>query len=158
MHVAERAVARRTEQPPQRIADDRRAQVADMHRLGDVGTAIVEDHGLCRLRLDAEPLVFRQAIEVRGEEFIGQRKVHEPRPRQRYVAQFAGVLRQQLPANLFRDFPGIAFERLRHGERAIGLELPEVRPIGRRDTGVLHGQAFGLERFTHELGQDVGQR
>ena len=158
MHVAERAVADEQEQPPQRIADDRRPEMADMHRLGDVGSAIVEDHGLRRLRLDAEPLVFRQAIEVRGEEFIGQREVHEPRPGERHVPQFAGVLRQQSPANSFRDLPGIAFERLRHGERAIGLELPEIGPIGRRDAGVLRGQAFCPERVAHELGQDVGQR
>ena len=38
----------------------------------DVAFAIVEDHGLRRLALNAEPLVFRQAIEVRSEKSVGQ--------------------------------------------------------------------------------------
>ena len=43
MRIAPHAVAAEAEQPLDALADDRRAQMAHMHRLGDVGTAVIDD-------------------------------------------------------------------------------------------------------------------
>ena len=56
------------EQPRERVADDRRAQVADVHLLGDVRRRVVDDDAspVLRPRGDAEAVVARDAPRARA--------------------------------------------------------------------------------------------
>ena len=63
----------------QAIADDGRAEVAHVHRLGDVGRGEVDHDGLGAARgVQAEALVGQQVPQCRGDPVVVQADVEEP--------------------------------------------------------------------------------
>ena len=76
--LADDVVAEEVEHAHQGIADQRGAQVPDVHLLGDVRRRVVDDHGLRRRdRSDAEAVVAGHLGEMGGEELGSERHVHE---------------------------------------------------------------------------------
>ena len=87
------AVPDRFEHARERVADDRAAEVADVHLLGDVRRRVIDDDRLRHGgRDDAEPFVGRERAGRAREECVGERHVDEAG---------AGDL----------DLPGDSFER-----------------------------------------------
>ena len=79
--LADDVVADERQHAHERVADHRRAQVADVHLLGDVRRRVVDDDRALRRRLrHAEAVVGRDAAELAGEEVVVEREVHEARP------------------------------------------------------------------------------
>ncbi len=79
--VADHVVADRAQEPTDRVADDRRAEVSDVHLLGDVRARVVDDDLLGRVDLlDAEALVREVVREPRRDPGWLEAQVHEPRP------------------------------------------------------------------------------
>ena len=79
--LADHGVAEELEHPHERVADDRRAQVPDVHLLGDVGRRVVDDDrarrgGGRRRRGARRPAT---AVELVGEERVVEREVDEAR-------------------------------------------------------------------------------
>ena len=150
VRVAPDGVAPETEQALQALADDRRAQVADVHRLGDIGAAVVDDD-LARLGHG------RSAGHRAGGHFgraFGQRPVRhadidEARPGDLDRGDLGAVL--QMGCDLGRQIARIGPGLFGGGQGAVGLEIGEVGPVRRRDARKIDGQAFGgeggLDRF-----------
>ncbi len=67
MHVADGLVADELEDAADGIADDGGAQMADMHRLGDVGSAVIQHHDLgLRLGRLAEARITGNPVHLPG--------------------------------------------------------------------------------------------
>jgi hypothetical protein len=82
MHVADHRPAIGAVKPLQAIADDGGAQMADMHRLGDVGTAEIDHHGArftipCAGVGRTQPRIARQAIETVRQRRIGDVEIEK---------------------------------------------------------------------------------
>ena len=73
-------MAREAVHAGQRVANNRGAQVTDVHLLGDVGRRVVDDHGARHRRgRDAEPLVGPQRRQLAAQERGVEREVEESR-------------------------------------------------------------------------------
>ena len=70
------------EHPREAVADDRRAQVADVHLLGDVGRRVVDRPPAqpCSGRSTPEPVVGEAAVELAPEALVRDRDVEEAGP------------------------------------------------------------------------------
>ena len=129
VHVARDGPAVGAEQPLQRVADDRGAQMSDMHRLGDVRPAEIDDDALAlparreRTRgLRVERL--QPPFECGGREL----DVDEARARDH---RFADQRRfAQARGDLLGDRARVELRDLRRRERAVALEFGEVRAVG----------------------------
>jgi hypothetical protein len=98
----------------QRVADDRAAQVPDVHLLGDVGLRVVDDRdGARRRRRDAQPPVGAPRRDLAQDRAVGDGEVEEPGPGHL-------DLRDQVVG---RQRPG---DPLRH------LARPRAQPLGQR--------------------------
>jgi hypothetical protein len=107
----------------QGIADHRRAEVADVHLLGDVGLGVVDDNPLAVARPRGAELVDagRQTARQQGQ-------VDET-----WACNFkcAQVVHLGIGDQLLGDAPRRLPELLRQPQRKAGLEMPELR-LGRR--------------------------
>jgi len=123
----------------QRVADDRRTQVADVHLLGDVGRGVVDDHDLRILRRYAEPRVAREYAGRLTKPLRPQHQIDEPRPADlRRPADRIDVERgHQVPGDLARRPAEPPGQRESH----VGLEVGVLRgPDQRVDIGVLRAE------------------
>jgi hypothetical protein len=147
--ITDDAVAEEAERTGQRVADDGRADVADVHRLGDVGRGIIDDDraGIFNGR-DAEALVVDGLIELVSEPVIAEAEINEA------GAGDFGRLAQIFELRGGNELSGDASRRLaellaeRHGE--IGLVVAEFGVLGWADEVEQLGD-FG--RVGHEGGQ-----
>ena len=148
MHVADDAPAIGAIQPLQAVADDGGAQMMHRHGLGDIGTAEI-DHQLL-------------AVIGRGAGLRQQR-------RQRRVAKVEidetgtgdldpGEARIFLQPrhDLFRDGAGVCFRSFRRRQRAIALELAQIRAVGLGDLAEMRRQAFRREGLAQARRQVCG--
>jgi hypothetical protein len=78
--VGNDSMAQQAQRPRQAIAEDRRADMTDMHRFGDVGRAEVNHHG-ARLRgfLKEEMIATRRRLDGGGQ-YPRQKTSHPPPP------------------------------------------------------------------------------
>ena len=126
----------RREQPREALADHRRADVTDVHRLGDVRRRVVDDDGLgLGRRFDPEPIVPGEVADGPGDPVLSESDVQEPGPRDfRSVGHRAEI---DPTADLGRELAGIAAEPLARGHAAVRLVIAELgvgaRPDGRRE-------------------------
>ncbi len=120
----------------QRIADDRRAQVPDVHLLGDVGRRVVDDDAL-RVggQSHADALVAFQHGKLLLQERLVERDVDEAR---------AGDLERGLPGEICgrNDVVGniarLATELLGQSKGTVGLRVGTItRPYDRIDRAVV---------------------
>ena len=132
MHVADGSVADEAEQPLQAVADDRRAQVTDMHWLGDVGAAEIQDHGLGRVGLcHAEARVLPLPVGLFGQIGVVEHQIDEAGPRDADFGQT--VVASQAIHDRLRDFPRRPLGDAGSTHRAVALELAEVGAVAGRD-------------------------
>ncbi len=147
--VADDLVAERSENPGQALADDRRADVADVHRLGDVRRREVDDDGVGRFgRFHAQAIVTQQVAQRRGDPAVIEPDVEEPGPGDlggaghRREVDRAGDLGGQLAR--------VRLAGLRDGHAAVGLVVAELR-VGARPNR--RGEVAGIS----PLGDGVGE-
>ena len=126
-------VPQRREDPRQALADDRRADVADVHRLGDVGRRIVDDDRLGRLGRARVPATRRRAGRpaVRDEPVVAEPDVEEA------GAGDLGRVGQRGEVDRLRHLLAPAragsAERLGQGHAAVGLVVAELGVGARAD-------------------------
>ena len=152
MVVRDHPVSKESVHPVERIADDRRADMPDVHGLGHVGAGVVDDHGMSRAGAGhTQPLVPLDGLQVAGQVLRLEEEVDEPGSRdlhplhplrtQRLVHQRLGHLARGLLENA----------RQRHGRIAL---VVAKRVVSRRhdrqghlvQPGMREQRAEGLPR------------
>ncbi len=124
-------VAEEVEHAHEGVADQRGAQVPDVHLLGDVRRRVVDDHGLGRGdRCDAEAVVAGHLGEMGGEELGSERHVHEARSGDLEFGRDAvECARVEDPLG---QLTRVRAELLRERQRPVDLRVGAVgRPHGR---------------------------
>ncbi len=143
-------VARRGEHPVEAVADDRGAQVPDVHELGDVGGAVVDDDPL-RLggHLDAGVRVLEHLGRDLREHVRPDADVDEAGAGD--LHRLAQVVEVEACHQVGRDLAGRTTLLLREAEGDVALEVPELRLRRRSELGVY--SRHGLEAFSEGLDQ-----
>ncbi len=149
-------MAEELERARQGVADDRRAQVPDVHLLGDVRARVVEDDGRAVDALDAEAIVAEQHGDGGAEPRRGQREVDEPRAGDlRRLAEIAGVERGD---DRLRRLARILSHALRQAHRDVRLIVAEAGVL-RRPHQRVGVDELGPERphdgVAYPCGEDV---
>ena len=127
-------VAEVLEGPHQRVADDRRAQVSDVHLLGHVGRGVVDRDDLPVLGGYAEAVV--EPGQLRGDPRGGQPYVHEPRPAD--LRRLRDPVEVEVLDDPLGDVPRLLAELLGQRQGGVRLEVRELaRPDHRVGVGVL---------------------
>ncbi len=145
------------EQPLKTVADDGRAQMADMHGLGDVHAAEIEHHGLAGAGVGCSELrVPGQRDATLRERFVGDVKIDEAGAGDLNLREeWIGFKPRR---DLLRDTARIGLGLLGGGERAVALKLREVGPVGAAHLTEGFGQALGRERGARDRAQFGQQR
>jgi hypothetical protein len=140
--LADDPVAERGQDARERVAEDRAAEVADVHLLRDVRRRVVDDHGL-RLarRLEAEAVPLREARELRREAVVAEREVEEAWSRDGDLR--AEVVEADALDDRSRHLARRPAELLRERHRDVRLVV-RVRGSPQRGIG---GGVLGPERF-----------
>ena len=118
--------------------------MAHVHRLGDIGAAIV--HEDATRGGDARRTGSRiggNRVGPSGQGGVGDLQIDEPRPGDLHAgeARVAG----QPGGHGGGDLTRIATDALGGGQSAVGLEIGQVGPVGSGDPGQIGRQAFGGE-------------
>ena len=114
------------QRPHQRVADDRRTQMTDVHLLGDVRRRVVDDDALWRRReSNTETAVARLRGELRGDELVSQGQVDETRTGDLDVAAHAVEI--DTVDDRLSDVTGVAAKALGQRQHAVGLVVGPVR-------------------------------
>src|SRR5436309_1891081 len=141
MVLSDDVVAAEAQAPRHRVADDRAADVADMHLLGNVRSGIVDDDSLRRLdRLDSEPLIDSRLAKQARQILWVETHVDEARPGdgdfrcdwteiQLRLDLLGNLPRVGLLTGLLRELPGQA-----HG--GVGLIITELLVLAEADQGI----------------------
>ena len=152
--LPDHVVAEELHHPHQRVADHGRAQVADVHLLGNVGCRIVDDDVPDRRRRrHTQPIIHCNVRELRGEKRRREGHVDETRPRDlqvaRHTIEHAGV--DDRLCDVTRSTADLLGECQRSVDLCIG-------PIRRAHRGVRRLAAVqpGEDRF--EEVRDRGER
>ena len=144
-------VAHESEHAGQRVADQRAAQVTDVHLLGHVGRGIVDDDGgrLGR-RLDAEARVGREGGRLGRHEGVGEGQVDETGPADLdHRADVVEIGRRQ---DLLGHLHGRTAQLLAQGQGAVGLEVGSVRRPQHRVGAGRHRVERGLQALQEHAG------
>ena len=130
--VGDHLPAERAQGAVERRADDGRADVADVHRLGDVGGGVV-DHHLAPAPdgAEAEPRVVEERLGALGEEAVGEVEVDEAGPGDLDLRE-VGVAGERVGDQL-GEVARRAGERLAELEAGGDLEVAELRLAGAHD-------------------------
>ncbi len=123
--VADDLVSERAENLHERAADHRRADVPDVHRLGDVRAGVVDDDRLSGADLGDAAVrgVFGHGRRARGEGFALEREVHVARAGD--FGLFDAVRERRARENGLRDLARRQLEGARQLHRAGALEIAE---------------------------------
>ncbi len=143
--LADDVVPQVLESASDRVADDGRAQVPDVHLLGDVGRGVVDGDVLRRLERDASALVGLDLLQQPGDPGVGEGEVDEPR-----AADLDGVahtVEVERGDDLGRDLAWRHTDLLGQRERGVDLHVGELRRTQHR---------VGLAEVVTEGGGDRG--
>src|SRR6185503_5859762 len=145
--LANHLVARELEQPRERVADDRRAHVSDVHLLRDVRRRVIDDDAILDPRgRHAEPLVARELGEAALDERRLQGQIDEPRTGDLDTLADVGEIGRGDDG--LRDLPRSTLQRLGHAHREIGLKIRALGAAHHRiDPRVLGAESFGHGRL-----------
>ncbi len=130
--VADRPMAKEAERAAEGVADHGRADMADVHRLGHVGSGVIDHVGpRRRCRLDAQARIVDRGRKLLDEPRIPQPQIDEARPGDfRRVAEVGHVEPgDDLGGQLLRLLVQLPAQR--HGE--VGLVIAESRVLGAAD-------------------------
>ena len=137
-------MAEEAERAAQGVADHRRADMADVHRLGHVGGGIVDDVGpRLRGRRDAQPRIVHRGRQLPHEPVVFQPQVDETRAGHfRRLAQIGHVE----PGNdLGGQFPRLLAQLLAQGHGEVRLVVAEAGVLARRIISS-HGSGRSVKR------------
>ncbi len=130
--VGDDLVPQETQQSGERIAEDGAPQMADVHRLGDVGGAEVDDE---RLRpgygRDAEAVAACHPLDLGGQPVFPQAQVDEPGACDLRRLEHAGEV--QFSHDLLSDFGRFAAQYLGQRHRTVGLVVAVAWILRRLD-------------------------
>src|SRR5690349_6606073 len=143
MHIAYDLPAIDAKQPLQAIADDRRAQMSDMHWLRDVGAAEIEHRDFST----PSPSFFgrfRQSLQTVLQDTVLQAKIDKAGACNCSFFEQGSLIQPRLYA--FGDLTRIGFRELAGCQRAVALKLREVRPVRKLNLPQLCGITFRSER------------
>ena len=130
------------EEPGDGIADDDSAEVADVHLLGEINAAEIDDGGLLHLgHGHAEPPPRRVHVGDEGGEGIGpELDVDEAGAGDGGIGEGLGDVGDvHLGGDRGGDFARVLAELLAEGHRAVGLEVRELGHFAGGDKGVAVG-------------------
>ena len=137
-----------------RVADDRRAQVADVHLLRDVRGRVVDDHRVAlRGKRHAEPRVAGERERLALEKVARERDVDEAGARD--LDALADALQVELRDDRRGDLARRPLERLAEAHREIGLVVGALGAADHRIDARAVGAEFGYDGIAEPLGQDV---
>ena len=153
--LADHAVTEVGQQPCQRVADDGRAQVPDVHLLGQVGRRVVDDHRLRRVGLrDAQARVVEDPAQLRAKP--GRREVDVDEAGTGDLKLLDRVAEVERGDGRLGQRARVGAQLLGRAHRAVGLVVAELRLGGlghqRRCVG---GRAGGGHRPLQVLGEEV---
>src|SRR5262245_32855080 len=121
--VGDDGVAQEAQEPGKGVANDRAAQVADVHRLGDVGGAEVDDAGPWLRDLSyAETFILCYRLEFPGHPLGPQTQIDEPRAGDLWFFQL--VAEVESVGDFLSDFARLPAESLGEAHGAVGLIVP----------------------------------
>ena len=149
--LAPHVVTEEPEHAGERVADERAAQVSDVHLLGDIRRRVVDDHrGGVGNQLDAQAPVRRKCRHLAGEEVVGQRQVDEPGPADLDLGAdvVEGGRRHHLLGHLARR----PADLLAQGQGAVRLEVGAVGGPQHRVGPGPNGVEGGLQPLEEDAG------
>ncbi len=153
MVVGDDVVAERAQAALHGVADDDRADVADVHRLRDVRRRVVDDDALTRAeRAQPEVRVRHDLGGASPQPPVRDVQVHEAGAGDLEARGFLGEPRAERVDDHLRDVARLSAQRLRERQRARDLELAELG-LGRAHDGQLaaDGRVLAIAR-THGVG------
>ena len=154
--VAGDVVAEEAEDADEGVADDRAAEVAHVHRLGDVGGREVDDHPPWLGPFDAEPVVVDRLLQAIAEPVVLQPQVDEAGTG--HLGWFAQVGDVESGDELGGDLARVPAENRLQRHRAVRLEVAETCVLRGTDHGNVRRHVFD-ERLENgrEAGTDFGE-
>ena len=149
--LAHNLVAFELEHACERIAHDRRAQVANVHFFRDVRRRVVDDDRLWLIGgRDAKALILVKPSRLGGDPFGLERDVEEARSGN--LGRLRDVVKLDVVKNLLGKVPRLRAELLREAHRRVALEVRELpRPDNRVSCAVFLAESLGegiLETFS----------
>ena len=112
--VAYHVMAQESQRAAERVADDRRADVAHVHGLGHVGSGKIDDVGPRSLdQRDPQARMLEGVVQQPNEPFVSKAKVDESRPGD--LGRMTNVGHVQVAENICRHVSGRALKRLAKG-------------------------------------------
>ena len=148
--VADDVVAEGAEDAAEGVADDGAAEVADVHRLGDVGTREVDNVPARRCRrFDAQFLIKGGRVDGGFQPVGAEAEIDEPGTGD--LRRIAEVGDAQIVDDLLGEFAWVGADLLRERHGAIGLVVAEFRVL----RGADHHREGG--RIVGEFGQSCGE-
>ncbi len=153
MHIADHPPAIGAIEPLQAVADDGGTQMPHMHGFGDVGAAEIDHY---RLAVGCGRRLMLQWSSAHVQRRVGQIQIQETRPGDLHFAENRVCL--QARGNLFGDGAGIGFRSLGRRQRAVALELRQVRPIGGLHKPEIFRKPFRGERLAGDARKFGSQR
>ncbi len=133
MVLADDVVTQILQRSRQAIADDRAAQVPDMHFLRQIRRGVVHDHGLRALgSFDPQAYVLMHAAKPRGQIFRAASQVDETRPR--HHGALENLAQRQSGHDGCGNLPWIALDLACEPQRNVDLVVRMLRaPHGNLD-------------------------
>jgi hypothetical protein len=128
--IGDDVVPRKAQQTRHSIADDGRTNVADVHRLSDIWSRVIDDESAWSSRWrDAEMLIAQRLGRHARDELRLQAKVDKTRPGD--FRCFADAFDLQTFDELLRQRARILLQRFGKRQRTVPLIIAELR-VGRR--------------------------
>ncbi len=154
--LADDLVAERLEDAGERIADDRAAQVADVHLLRDVRRRVVDDHLVARRgKRHAEPRVAGERERLAREEVARERDVDEAGARD--LDALGDAVQVELRDDGRRDLARCALERLGEAHREVRLVVGALRAADHRIDARMVGAECRHHGGSEPLVEDISR-
>ncbi len=152
VRVTDDLVTQEAQDALQAFTDHRGAQMADVHRLGDVGPAEIDDDlAFGGNERGAQAWVGGDRIGARAERRIGQDEVEETRTGD--IDRFQPRVTAQMAGDTGGDITRIGLGLFGDGKRAIALKISQVGTVGRIDAAGGGLKAFADKGLTGGRGQ-----
>ena len=157
MHIACDLPSVGTKESLQGVADHRGTQMSNMHRLGHIRATEIDDDGLALARFRrAKTRVLRHRDHARGGGIIGHVEIDETRPGDLHLGEDRISLQPR--RDLFGDRARILLGRFGRRQRAVALELREIRTIRNLNRTKLRRKPLRRERGARDRRQLGTQR
>ena len=149
MDITQRCVTNKAAQPLDALADNRGAQMADVHGFGNIRAAIIYNNLAGRRRhRTTSALVSYHCRGLRRQKGICYRQIDKTRSSQTDILK-VGQLLQPL-CYLLTNLPRLATIVFGGGQRAVTLELGQIRAVGEHDLAILAVVTSRSKRVTDD--------